>query len=176
MREAGWDFETAISGADELEFHADGPEALALENARRKWESIAARRIGDFVISADTVVWMDGEFFAKPRDLDHARQMLGLLSGKTHRVVTGVFFGEKIQGGSSFAESSNVTFHAFSAADIEDYIRFVNPLDKAGGYAAQGAGGKIIARLEGSLTNVIGLPIERLTVELGKFGLQPRQV
>jgi septum formation protein len=69
-----------------------------------------------------------------------------------------------------------VTFHTLSAAEIEDYIQLVNPLDKAGGYAAQGEGGKIIARLEGSLTNVIGLPVERLAVELRRSGLQPRQV
>lgn len=176
MRDSGWDFETAVSGADELEFHSEGPESLALENARRKWESVASSRIGDFVISADTVVWMDGEFFGKPRDLVHAREMLLALSGKTHRVVTGVFFGEKNEGPRSFAESSEVTFHTLSATEIEDYIQLVNPLDKAGGYAAQGEGGKIIARLEGSLTNVIGLPVERLAVELRRSGLQPRQV
>jgi len=176
MRGAGWEFETAVSGAEELESHTEGAEALALENARRKWESIAAVRPHDVVVSADTVVWMDGEFFAKPRDPDHAREMLGFLSGKTHRVVTGVFFGRKTQGHGAFAETSLVTFRDFSAADIEDYLRIVNPLDKAGGYAAQGVGGQIIARLEGSLTNVIGLPVERLTVELRKLGLQPRQV
>ncbi len=176
MREAGWDFETAVSGAEELEFHSEGPEALAVENARRKWEPIAAVRPHDVVVSADTVVWMEGEFYAKPRDLAHAREMLGSLSGKTHRVVTGVFLGRKNQRTVSFAESSHVTFHAFSAADIEDYFDLINPLDKAGGYAAQGKGGKIIARLEGSLTNVIGLPVERLAAELGKLGLQPRQI
>lgn len=176
MREEGWDFETVVSGAEELEFHPGGPEALALENARRKWESIAALRPGDVVVSADTVVWMDGEFFAKPRDLAHARQMLAALAGKTHQVVTGVCFGEKTAGGSSFSESSFVTFRALAAADIEDYFLLVNPLDKAGGYAAQGGGGGIIARLEGSTTNVIGLPVGRLGQELRKLGLQPRQV
>ncbi|MFM8364048.1 MAG: Maf family protein [Verrucomicrobiota bacterium] len=174
MRESGWVFETVVSGVEELEFHPEGPEALALENARRKWESIAAIRPQDMVVSADTVVWMDGDFYAKPRDLTHARKMLGTLSGKTHKVVTGVFCGRKNQSRSLFAETSHVTFHALSPAAIEDYIGLVNPLDKAGGYAAQGEGGKIISRLEGSLTNVIGLPIERLSAELLRLGMQPQ--
>ena len=174
MRSAGWEFDTAVSGAEELEFHASGPEDLALENARRKWESIASIRPDDCVISADTVVWMNGESYAKPRDLSHAREMLAALSGKTHQVVTGVCLGGKNLGFHAFAETSLVTFHALAAMWIEDYIRLIDPLDKAGAYAAQGEGGKIIARLEGSLTNVIGLPIERVTGELIRLGLRPQ--
>lgn len=178
MREAGWIFETSVSGAEELEFHSEGPEALALENARRKWHSIAAGGSADVVIAADTVVWNEGIFYAKPRDLAHAREMLAALSGKTHRVVTGVVFGSIQKGPAAFAETSLVTFRAISPREIEDYTRLINPLDKAGAYAAQGEGGKIIARLEGSLSNVIGLPIERLGEELVNHGLrpQPRQV
>ncbi|MFM8982884.1 MAG: Maf family protein, partial [Spartobacteria bacterium] len=72
MREAGWDFEVLVSGAEEVEFHGGGPDFLALENARRKWSAIASQRPDDIVIAADTVVWMEGKFFAKPRDMAHA--------------------------------------------------------------------------------------------------------
>ena len=83
MREAGWNFEVLVSGAEEAEHHGGGPESLALENARRKWASVAVARPDDIVIAADTVVWLDGKFFAKPRDMAHAIEMVSELSGRT---------------------------------------------------------------------------------------------
>jgi septum formation protein len=175
LREAGWDFEVLVSGAEEAEHHDRGPESLALENARRKWSSIAAARPDDIVIAADTVVWMEGDFFGKPRDMAHAFEMVSALAGRMHSVVTGVVLGSHSQGASEFAETTLVTFRNFSASEIEVYIREINPLDKAGAYAAQGEGGRIIAEIQGLRSNVIGLPIERVGEYLGSLGLKPQR-
>jgi len=175
MREAGWDFEVLVSGAEEVEFHSGGPDFLALENARRKWSAIALQRPDDIVIAADTVVWMEGGFFAKPRDMDHAFEMVSTLAGRTHSVVTGVVLGSHARGASEFAETSLVTFRKFSRSEISDYLREINPLDKAGSYAAQGEGGRIIEKIDGLLSNVIGLPIERVGEHLAALGLKPQR-
>ena len=174
MREAGWEFEVVVSGAEEAEHHGEGPDFLAIENARRKWAAIAPSRPEDIVIAADTVVWLEGKFFAKPRDFDYAFEMVSALVGRTHSVVTGVVLGSHSQGASEFAETTLVTFRDFSASDIEDYLREINPLDKAGAYAAQGEGGRIIAEIAGLRSNVIGLPIERVGEHLGWLGLWPQ--
>jgi septum formation protein len=175
MREAGWDFEVLVSGAEEMETHGGGPAFLALENARRKWAAIAKDRQNDIVIAADTVVWMEGKFLAKPRDFEHAFEMVSMLVGRTHSVLTGVVLGSHAQGASEFAETSLVTFRNFSERQIRDYLREINPLDKAGSYAAQGEGGRIISKIEGLLSNVIGLPIERVGESLAALGMKPQR-
>ena len=164
-----------VSGAEEAEDHGSGPDFLALENARRKWEAVAVSRPGQIVLAADTVVWMEGKFFAKPRDLAHAFEMVSALAGRTHSVVTGVVLGSRERGAFEFAETSLVTFRNFSEGDIADYLREIDPLDKAGSYAAQGAGGRIIAEIQGLRSNVIGLPIERVSAHLASLGLKPQR-
>lgn len=175
LQEAGWDFELLVSGAEEAEDHGGGPESLALENARRKWDAVSISRPGQVVIAADTVVWMQGKFFAKPRDLAHAFEMVSTLAGRTHSVVTGVVLGSRERGAFEFAETSLVTFQKFTEGEIADYLQEINPLDKAGSYAAQGAGGRIIAEIQGLRSNVIGLPIERVSAYLMALGLRPQR-
>lgn len=161
LQEAGWTVEVDVSGAEEIEDHSLLPDSLALENARRKWRAIATRRCQDLIVAADTVVWLDGRFYGKPADLSEARKMLTSLAGRTHQVVTGVVVGN-ILAPVEFSELSMVTFHHLTPESIETYFCSINPLDKAGGYAAQNDGGRLIAKIEGSLSNVIGLPMERL--------------
>ncbi|MFZ9919645.1 MAG: Maf family protein [Terrimicrobiaceae bacterium] len=175
LRGAGWDFEVMVSGAEEAEYHGEGPGFLALENARRKWSAIAASRPDDLVIAADTVVWMEGEFFAKPHDMAHACQMVSALAGRTHSVVTGVVIGNRSCPAVEFAETTLVTFRNLSPEEIEDYLREIEPLDKAGAYAAQGEGGRIISEIRGLKSNVIGLPIERVSGYLESLGLKPQR-
>lgn len=160
--------EVDVSGADEIEDHSLKPDFLALENARLKWRAIATRRPTDFIVAADTVVWSEGRFYGKPADLEEARNMLALLVGRRHEVVTGVVAGH-LADPMEFTEQSWVTFHDLSATSIEDYLASINPLDKAGGYAAQNDGGRLISKIEGSLSNVIGLPMERLAEVLRDF-------
>ena len=168
LRHAGWEVEVDVSGSEEIEDHSLKPDFRALENARLKWRAIATRRPTDFIVAADTVVWRDGKFYGKPADLEDARRMLALLVGRSHEVVTGVVAG-RLAGPVEFAERSRVTFHDLSPASIEGYLASINPLDKAGGYAAQENGGRLIAKIQGSLSNVIGLPMERLAEVLQEF-------
>jgi len=159
---AGYLVECVVSGAEEIEDHSFAPADLALENAARKAGVVAKDFPGRAIIAADTVVWKNGRFFGKPSDLDEAFQMLKELAGQTHEVVTGVVI--HFPGGETarFSESSLVTFHALDDGEIRAYLGSIHPLDKAGAYAAQGDNGRIIKAIEGSVTNVIGLPLERI--------------
>src|SRR5919198_4599492 len=103
---------------------------------------------------------MEGEIMGKPSNLNHARMILRRLSGRTHDVCTAVcIVGPR--GRISFAEISQVRFRKLTESAITKYFKVLNPVDKAGAYGVQGAGGSIIAAVKGSVTNVIGLPMER---------------
>ena len=127
------------------------------------------------VVGVDTLVALDGEALGKPPDRARAAAMVARLSGRTHQVFTGVALREVRRNRYvSFVEESRVTFLPLDAAQIEAYHTLINPLDKAGGYAAQDHGEKIIAALAGSWTNVMGLPMERLAEVLAReFGIRP---
>lgn len=162
LSQAGYDVRIAASDVEEMDSCNEGPEALALINAKRKWTAVAPQYSGEIVVAADTVVWLDGRFYGKPVDFSEATQMLTVLSGRTHQVVTGVALGRAGEGLQEFAEVSLVTFHAFSEKEIVAYLKTIHPLDKAGAYAAQDDNGRLIAKVEGSISNVIGLPMEKL--------------
>ncbi len=162
LSRAGYDVRIAASDIEELDSCNEGPGALALINAKRKWNAIAPQYPDEIVVAADTVVWLDGRFYGKPVDFVEAAKMLAILSGRTHQVVTGVVVGRVGEGSQEFAEVSMVTFHALDENEIDAYLKDIHPLDKAGAYAAQDDNGRIIAKVEGSLSNVIGLPMERL--------------
>ena len=162
LEEAGYSVRCEVSGAAELEDGSLAPAALALENAARKARIVAARFPRETILAADTVVAMDGRFYGKPADIADDFRMLGELSGKSHEVVTGVVIHFPCGSRKEFSESSLVTFHPLGADEIRSYISSINPLDKAGAYAAQDDNGRIIRRIDGSVTNVIGLPVERL--------------
>jgi septum formation protein len=168
LEKAGYSVRCEVSGAAELEDDSLAPAALALENAARKVRIVAARFPQETVLAADTVVAMGGRFYGKPADLADAFRMLSELSGQTHEVVTGVVIHFPGGSRSDFAESSRVTFHPLGADEIQAYISSIHPLDKAGAYAAQDDNGRIIRRIEGSVTNVIGLPMESLKTVMGK--------
>ena len=119
------------------------------------------------VLGADTIVCLEDELFGKPAHLAEAKRMLSGLQGKTHQVVTGVCLihlrhrREKL-----FAETTHVTFRSLTSEDIDRYLSSMNPLDKAGAYAIQEHGDAIVQDIDGSYSNVVGLPIERLRAEL----------
>ena len=101
--------------------------------------------------------------------------MLERLSGRTHEVCSAVAIYQQTAGRSAvFHETSRVRFHRLSNATIENYLAKAGPLDKAGAYAAQGTGAEIIAKIQGSFTNVVGLPMEKIVTELAKFGIRPK--
>ena len=117
------------------------------------------------LITADTIVVIDGEILGKPKDEKEAVTMLEKLSGKRHEVMTGVVITtENVV--KNFTEKSEVWFKDLTKTEIENYVREYQPLDKAGAYGAQDAEAEIIDRIEGSYFNVIGLPIGRVMEEL----------
>ncbi len=145
---------------------------LTLANAMRKACSFAADA-NAVVLGADTLVACDGEIIGKPRDLDEAREILQRLSGRAHDVCTGVCLARAGVAQISFAEFSSVRFKRLSDSAITAYFATINPLDKAGAYAAQGDGRVIIEKITGSISNVIGLPLASTTRALARCGIMP---
>jgi septum formation protein len=136
--------------------------------------SIAQTRPNAVVLAADTLVALENQIIGKPADLGEAAQMLRRLSGRTHEVCSTVAIYQQTAGKSAvFYDVSRVRFRRLSEPEIESYLAKVDPLDKAGAYAAQGSGAKIIAKIEGSFTNVVGLPMEKTVAALAKFGIRP---
>lgn len=134
-------------------------------------EKAAAYTIGadELLITADTIVWLDGEVLGKPGDEAEARRMLRKLSGKTHQVVTGVTLTTS-SAQHSFASVSQVTFAHLTDAEIDHYVTCYHPLDKAGAYGIQEWIGYIgVTAIEGSYFNVMGLPVQRLYTELKRL-------
>ena len=148
----GWTIQIEPSDIAELEDGALPPRELALSNAKAKALDIADRFPNHCVIGADTIVCLDGKVFGKPNDLEHAKAMLSTFSGRVHEVMTGVCLvkNSRLVG---FVDVSWVKFHPLTDEMIFNYFQRVNPLDKAGSYAAQEDQGALIAKYEGSLEN-----------------------
>lgn len=159
-------FEVVPSAAEE-NIQCREPETLVKRLAELKASSVFAKHGDCLVIGADTVVAFDGEVLGKPRDAADAKDMLRRLSGNTHTVITGVCVMTK-DISLTFAEKSFVRFKRLSDRQIDDYIATGSPLDKAGAYGIQDSG--FAERVEGSVKNVVGLPIERLAVILKEYG------
>lgn len=173
LREAGHDFTVVSPEVEEAHDPTLTCEALTMENARRK--ALAGSRLapGALVVGADTLVYVDQFPLTKPQDMEEARAMLRRLSGRTHEVCTGVALAwDEGKGTETFAIVTHVTFKHLDEAAISAYHTLVHVLDKAGGYAAQEHGGLIIERVEGSLSNVIGLPMEALEKHLARWQSQ----
>ena len=143
------------------------PLELCQLNAHRKARVVAKKIPDALVLGADTLVFLEREIFGKPRDVADARRMLLQLQGRTHQVVTGVsLIHLRAHRERLFAVSTDVTFLPLTTDQISDYLSTMNPLDKAGAYAIQDRGDKIVAEISGSYSNVVGLPIERVGEEL----------
>jgi len=173
LEAAGFEVIVRPSGVEEISGGL-APNALVLANAEMKALDLAVKTSGDVVLGADTIVVIDGEILGKPRDLTHAGEMLRQLSGRIHEVLTGVCI---LRGGTvircSFVESTRVAFRLLDEATIDAYLRKINPLDKAGSYAAQEDRGRLIERIEGSMDNVIGLPVARVIEALESHFSEP---
>lgn len=176
LREMGLSFRVVRpTEVEELETGL-APETLAMHNAQRKARSVARQYPSALVLGADTIVTLDGEVFGKPRDMAEARRMLGRLAGRAHEVFSAICLVQAARGWeTSFCERSRVWMKPLRAEEIEAYFRKVNPLDKAGAYAAQEHGDTIIERIEGSFANVMGLPVERLRVVLASLSSSGRE-
>ena len=161
-------------GIDETPRPAEPPADLALRLAREK--ALAARHPEGpaLVIAADTIVLAGGRILGKPRDASEARRFLWLLSGRTHEVITGLAvraWPEEELAGETV--ESRVTFAPLTEEEIDWYAATGEGMDKAGAYALQGIGALFITSVEGSYTNVIGLPLERLYPHLRRWHVLP---
>lgn len=160
LRKLCKDFVIEVSDVEEVQ-QADSPKSLAVENAKLKASSIAAKNPGAVVIGADTIVVLDGEIFGKPDGIEGAEKMLARLSGKRHEVITGLAIctGDKVF---TATEVTEVYFGAMTAEEIREYVATGEPLDKSGSYALQGGATKFIEKIHGDWSNVVGLPVYRL--------------
>ena len=174
LAEMGLRFEVVTADVTELEtlsLSHPGPVDLARANAHGKAAAVAAQRPGRWVLGADTVVALDGRLFGKPASQAEARDFLRALSGRTHEVITGCALLAPNGEAEAVEEISRVTFQVLPDETIDRYRAGVRVLDKAGAYALQERGEWIIERVEGSRTNVIGLPTERLAGIFRRRGL-----
>jgi septum formation protein len=175
LRDAGILFTVCAAAIDEAPLPHESAHAMVARLAEAKARAAASlvnTSDGDcIVIGADTTVELNGEILGKPDDPAHAREMLTKLSGRTHRVLTGIFLLRIPENATCAAvEISNVTFAPLSEIEIGTYASSGEPLGKAGGYAIQGLGGRFIPRIEGCYFNVVGLPLARLYALLRELG------
>jgi septum formation protein len=170
LRQIGVQFQVVPSEIPELHHEQLTAQEVSQINAYRKARSVAKKLPDSVVLAADTMVYLDTRLFGKPASLEDAYEMLEQLQGRTHYVVTAICLlhlrehRQKIT-----AERTAVTFRALDAPKIRRYLNRVDPLDKAGAYAIQEEGDLIVENISGSYTNVVGLPLERLTAELTRW-------
>ncbi len=174
LSEAGYAFRTIPADIEESHQVESSVEALSRHNAFMKAAEVAARFTAAVALGCDTLVSVGGTPFGKPTDRDDAVRMLRMLSGRSHVVVSSVALLCAARAiNTVFDVSTTVFFRTLSEACINDYLDRITFQDKAGAYAAQEHGDMIIERVQGSLTNVIGLPMEHLQHELAKLDIFP---
>jgi len=171
LAEAGFAFEVAKPIVPESESAALTLRELTICNAARKAIAVARSRPDAIVLGADTLVALGRNVIGKPRDLADARRLLRRLRGREHQVCTSVFIcavgGARV---ASFSVTSQVRFRPLTDDEIAAYLAKVDPLDKAGAYAAQDDRGELIDCVEGCFDNVIGLPMKSLAWALERLG------
>ena len=174
LHDAGYVFKVVRSKIEERCDPQLSLGEITIWNAMRKGMSVARAYPRAVVLAADTLVSLGGEVIGKPKDMTDALAILRRLSGQTHQVCTGVFVGRRADSAFSvFRGVSHVTFKKLNERSLRNYLSTVNPLDKAGAYAAQEKGAEIIAKIDGSRSNVIGLPMEQTAAALENFRAQP---
>jgi septum formation protein len=170
---AGIPFQVRAADVDERLEPGEDPERYVRRVAADKARTVAAAVPGQAVLAADTVVLVEGQVLGKPRDAEDAKRMLRLLSGRTHQVLTAVTLindggfdfrggGGKLNPGSSMDTEVAVTsveFAPLDAREIDWYVATGEPADKAGAYAIQGLASRFVTRIDGSYSNVVGLPV-----------------
>jgi septum formation protein len=151
-------FSIDVADVDESRLAGEPPETFVERLALVKARTVLARRPTDRILAADTAVVLGDVVFGKPADAADARRMLLALSGRAHRVLTGVALVDA-GGEQSLVESTTVWFSELSGSELDTYIASGEPRDKAGAYGIQGLAARFIPRIEGSHANVVGLPV-----------------
>ncbi|KFA90191.1 Maf family protein [Archangium violaceum] len=178
LGQLGLAFDVSAADIDETPHQGEAATAYVLRLAREKARTVATRTPGAWVLAADTTVVLGDELLGKPHDAAEVRDMMRRLSGRTHEVQTGVALagpgGEhpgEHPGEHSMVVRTRVTFRPLGEGEIAWYASTGESLDKAGGYAIQGKGGFLVAGIEGSPTNVIGLPLGETLELLARAGV-----
>lgn len=171
LHETGLEFEVIVKSTDETHPLHLAAEEIALHVSKGKADAFNFDELPEnaLLITADTIVWLDGESIGKPTSVEDAKEMLSKLSGKKHVVSTGVCFktAEKFH---SFHVNTDVYFRPLESSEIDYYIENYKPFDKAGAYGVQEWIGYVgVEKIVGSYYNVMGLPVQRVYVELKKF-------
>lgn len=170
LQQADISFRIQKSDAEELQSDSIDPIEILILNAVKKAEVVAKNNKYDWVLGADTLVCLGRKIYGKPTCLPHAERMLLDFQGKTHKVITGVaLINQSRQITKTFYDVTDVAFKHLTIQQIRHYLALINPLDKAGGYAIQEYGELIVEKTDGSFSNVIGLPIEKLLQELNNI-------
>ena len=171
LQEAGVVFTVVPSNSVEQRYAGESPDAYALRVAEEKAQEVAHRGVGSWILGADTIVEIDGQALGKPQDEEDGFHMLRLLSGRIHEVKTAFAILDSA-GRMKVRQivSSRVTFKVLSDEQIRDYLATGEPFDKAGAYAVQGLGAALVETVEGSYTNVVGLPLEEVLAALHAVG------
>jgi len=170
LEQHGFSFTVAPAQVREISPSHFSPGETVLFNARAKCRAIAVERFDEVVLGVDTEVALEQEVLGKPADLEEAYAMLSKLNGRAHHVYSGVWLARLASGQERGAiEVTKVHFKKLPEARLRAYLQRIQPLDKAGGYSAQEDNGELIDHVEGSFSNVVGLPMEALTRELARL-------
>ena len=175
LTQAGFTFEVRAAHVNEDPRPDEDPIAYVVRLAREKAEAVYAELHDPeiLVLGADTTVTLDRHILAKPEDPADACRILRMLSGRTHRVITGVAIAFA-SGTEVAAEVTGVQFHTVTEDEIAAYVATGEPMDKAGAYGIQGSAAKWIPRIEGCYSNVVGLPLALVSTMLKAFHLSSR--
>lgn len=168
MELAGYDFEVICADIVEVVPEEAMPQEVVMSLALQKAQAVAAEHKEAVVIGSDTVVVLDGKILGKPHSEQEACEMLRSLSGRTHKVFTGVAIvcGGKVK---NFFDETDVEFYSLGDDEIKKYVATGEPTDKAGAYGIQGKGSVLVKRINGDFFSVMGLPIAKLYREMSDF-------
>lgn len=163
-------FEIVVSEVEETIGAYSSPSDIVMSACLAKASAVAENNSDHIVLGADTIVTYESRILGKPSNEDEAKEMLQLLSGKTHEVYTGVAIIKKRKNG-YFYERTEVTFWELTEEEIDTYVASKEPFDKAGSYGIQGKGSIFVQNIQGDYYSVVGLPIARLVRELKQFDI-----
>ena len=163
LEEAGLDFEVNVAHIDEMVLAEEKPEIYVKRMAETKGRAVGIKARDKWIVAADTIVVIDGKILGKPDDIEDAVEMLLLLAGREHQVMTSFYLGNVVENvGMVQVVTTKVLFAGFSRQVAEGYVATGEPMDKAGAYGIQGIGGSLVESISGSYSNVVGLPMVEL--------------
>lgn len=170
LETAGLEFKVIVADIEEVIPKNAVPEEIVKSLALQKAQAVADKYPDSVVIGSDTIVVSNGEILGKPKDEADAIKMLEELSGRVHKVCTGVAIISK-EKTKNFCETTEVEFHNLTEKEITEYVKTGEPMDKAGAYGIQGKGCVLVKRINGDYFNVVGLPVSIVYRELGDYNV-----